>query len=63
MGIRMLVIYTLPIGLLASGPLIESFGFRVMATVYCLFGFTFTLLIAVRWRGHVWRSAAPANAR
>ena len=63
MGIRMLVIYTLPIGLLASGPLIESFGFRAMATVYCLFGLAFTLLIAVRWRGHVWRPAAPANAR
>ena len=59
----MLVIYTLPIGLLASGPLIESFGFRAMATVYCLFGLAFTLLIAVRWRGHVWRPAAPANAR
>lgn len=63
MSIRMLVIYSLPVGLLASGPLIESFGFRAMATVYCLFGLAFTLLIAVRWRAHVWRSAAPANAR
>jgi len=63
MSIRMLVIYSLPVGLLASGPLIETFGFRAMATVYCLFGLAFTLLIAVRWRAHVWRSSAPANAR
>jgi Na+/melibiose symporter-like transporter len=61
MGIRMLVIYTLPIGLLASGPLIEHFGFRVMAAAYCITGLAFTLLIALRWRAHVWRSGAPAN--
>jgi len=63
MGIRMLVIYTLPIGLLASGPLIAHFGFRVMAAAYCVTGLIFTLLIAVRWHDHVWRAGAPANAR
>ena len=63
MGIRMLVIYTLPIGLLASGPLIERFGFRAMASAYCLIGLAFTLLIAVHWRDHVWYSGAPANSR
>jgi hypothetical protein len=63
MGIRMLVIYTLPIGLLASGPLIEHFGFRTMATAYCVFGLAFTLLIARHWRAHIWRSGAPANTR
>jgi hypothetical protein len=61
MGIRMLVIYTLPIGLLASGPLIEHFGFRAMAAAYCITGLAFTVLIALRWRAHVWRSGAPAN--
>jgi len=63
MGIRMLVIYTLPIGLLASGPLIGHFGFRAMATGYCVIGLAFTLLIALRWRAHIWRSGAPANTQ
>ena len=63
MGIRMLAIYTLPIGLLAAGPLIEHFGFRAVATVYCLTGLALTLWIGVRWRDHLWRSGAPANLR
>lgn len=63
MGIRMLVIYTLPIGLLASGPLIGYFGFRAMAAGYCIVGLAFTLLIAVRWRAHIWRPGAPANTQ
>ena len=63
MGIRMLAIYTLPIGLLLSGPLISHWGFQAMATAYCTIGLALTLWIAVRWRAHVWRSNAPANAR
>jgi Na+/melibiose symporter-like transporter len=61
MGIRMLAIYTLPLGLLAAGPLIEHFGFRAMASGYCLTGLALTLWIGVRWHHHVWHSAAPAN--
>lgn len=61
MGIRMLAIYTLPLGLLASGPLIEHFGFRAMATAYCMVGLVLTLWIGIRWHRHVWYSAAPAN--
>jgi predicted MFS family arabinose efflux permease len=61
MGIRMLAIYGLPIGLLVSGPLITRFGYPAMATLYCIVGFGFTLLIAVRWRAHLWRRDAPAN--
>jgi Na+/melibiose symporter-like transporter len=61
MGIRMLAIYTLPLGLLASGPLIEHFGFRAMATAYCMVGLVLTLWIGIRWHRHVWHSAAPAN--
>jgi len=63
MGIRMLAIYTLPIGLLLSGPLISHWGFQAMATAYCTIGLALTLSIAVRWRADVWRSNAPANAR
>ncbi len=61
MGIRMLAIYTLPLGLLASGPLIERFGFRAMASAYCLAGLALTLWIGLRWRRHIWHCAAPAN--
>ena len=61
LGVRMLAIYTLPLGLLASGPLIENFGFRAMGSGYCLAGLALTLLIGMRWHRHIWHSAAPAN--
>ncbi len=61
MGIRMLAIYGLPIGLLVSGPLIARFGYPATATLYCIVGLAFLLLIAVRWRAHLWRRDAPAN--
>jgi hypothetical protein len=50
MGVRMLVIYSLPLGLLAAGALIERIGFPATATLYSLVGLTFTLIIALRWR-------------
>jgi hypothetical protein len=63
MGIRMLAVYGLPIGLLISGPLIGSFGYPATAMLYCAIGLAITLLIAVRWRAHLWRLEAPANTR
>lgn len=63
MGIRMLAIYGNLPGLLLSGPLIARFGYPFTATLYCAIGLAFTLLVAVRWRAHLWRSNAPANAR
>jgi Na+/melibiose symporter-like transporter len=63
MGIRMLAIYGNLPGLLISGPLIARFGYPVTATLYCLLGLAFTLLIGVRWRTHLWRRDAPANRR
>jgi len=62
MGIRMFAIYALPIGLLAAGPLITHIGYQAMAALYCLFGMAVTLLIALRWRAHLWHADAPANA-
>lgn len=62
MGIRVLAIYGVPIGLMISGPLIGGFGYPATATLYCAIGLVFTLLIAVRWRAHIWRLKAPANA-
>src|SRR5262245_59617752 len=50
MGVRMLVIYSLPLGLLAAGTLIDRIGFPATATLYSVIGLLFTLLIALRWR-------------
>jgi len=63
MGIRMLAIYGNLPGLLISGPLIASYGYPATATLYCAIGLVFTLLIAVRWRAHLWRRGALTNAR
>jgi MFS family permease len=62
MGIRMLAIYGNLPGLLLSGPLISRFGYPVTATLYCIFGLTLMLLIVARWRTHLWRREALANA-
>jgi len=63
MGIRMLAIYGNLPGLLIFAPLVSRYGYPVTASLYCLFGLTFTLFIAIRWRAQLWRLAAPANAR
>jgi predicted MFS family arabinose efflux permease len=63
MGIRMLAIYGNLPGLLIAGPLIANFGYPLTATLYCLFGLTFTWLIAIRWRTHLWHADALANVR
>ena len=62
LGLRMLAIYGLPMGLLASGPLIETFGYANTATAYGVFGLLATALILWRWYAHVWRPDVPANA-
>jgi predicted MFS family arabinose efflux permease len=63
MGLRMLAIYGLPVGLMMAGPLIPRIGFRATATMYALVGLAFILVIALRWREHLWRRDAPANRR
>jgi MFS family permease len=61
MGVRMLAIYSLPLGLLAAGVLIERAGFRATATLYALVGLIFTVLMATWWRSQLWRSPGPAD--
>ena len=63
MGVRMLAIYSLPLGLLASGVLIERVGYHTTATLYAVAGLLFTGLIALKWRADLWRADMPANAR
>ena len=56
MGVRMLAIYSLPLGLLAAGALIGLIGFRATASLYAVLGLAFTVLIAVRWRASLWQA-------
>jgi len=63
MGVRMLAIYGLPVGLLASGALIDLVGFRSTITASALIGLASVALIAVRWHVELWPLQAPANAR
>ena len=62
MGVRMLAIYSLPVGLLVAGGLIGWIGFRATASLYAVVGLAFTVLIALRWRESLWRSPSLAEA-
>jgi predicted MFS family arabinose efflux permease len=62
MGVRILAIYSLPVGLIAAGWLIERIGFAAMASTYALFGLAMVLVLAARFHGDLWRVEAPANA-
>lgn len=50
MGVRLLAIYSLPVGLLLAGALIERIGFATTATTYAAAGLVLTVVIAARWR-------------
>jgi predicted MFS family arabinose efflux permease len=50
MGVRMLAVYSLPIGLMTAGWLISNIGYTPMVTLYSAFGIAATLLIAGFWR-------------
>ena len=63
MGVRMMVIYGLPPGLLAAGSLIDVIGYSATGSLYAAAGFIAMLAIAVLWRADLWPSHAPANAR
>src|SRR5262249_28439787 len=47
MGVRMMAIYTLPVGLLIAGALIERIGFAATATLYASLGLACTIVIAL----------------
>ncbi|WP_159996963.1 MFS transporter [Roseomonas sp. 18066] len=61
MGMRTLAIYGLPVGLLASGPLIGGIGFPATTALYGGVGMLATLAVLVFWRRHLWPEAAPGN--
>jgi Na+/melibiose symporter-like transporter len=62
MGARMLAIYTLPLGLLAAGPIVAAVGFRALVVLYVGIGLTLVAGIALAWRGELLAPGAPANA-
>jgi SNF family Na+-dependent transporter len=63
MGVRMMVIYGLPLGLLAAGSLIDLIGYSAMGTLYAASGLLSMTAIALHWRADLWPIHAPANAR
>ena len=63
MGVRMMVIYGLPLGLMAAGSLIDTIGFAATGTLYAMAGMALMLTIILHWRADLWSEHAPANAR
>jgi MFS family permease len=62
MGVRSLCVYGLPIGLIASGALIERIGYPLTVTSLAAVGLAFTVLIGIKWRAAMWRRARPVTA-
>jgi MFS family permease len=56
MGVRTLAVYGLPLGLMASGALVQRIGFPFTVTLYCAAGLVITALIGLRWRASLWRA-------
>ncbi len=63
MGVRMLAIYSLPLGLLAAGALIDEIGFAATGTLYAATGLALMLTIVLHWRADLWHVHAPANVK
>lgn len=62
MGVRMLAIYTLPLGLLIAGSLIPRLGYHTTALIFVLTGLALAVQIAVTWRADLIRRDAIGNA-
>jgi len=62
MGVRMMVIYGLPLGLLAAGSLIDLVGYSATGTLYAATGFIAMMAIALHWRSDLWPLHAAANS-
>jgi MFS family permease len=54
MGVRMLAVYALPLGLMASGVVIDQFSFPTMVALYSVVGLAVGLVIAVVSRRALW---------
>jgi predicted MFS family arabinose efflux permease len=63
MGVRMLAVYGLPLGLLASGACIERLGYRLTISALSAIGLFFTILIGLRWRASLWQRRRRLSLR
>jgi len=61
MGIRMLAIWGLPLGLVASGPIIAGAGFAATTVIYGGLGLAATIAIGYRWQHALWLRTSAAN--
>ena len=50
MGVRMLMVYGLPLGLIAASVLIDEYGFAAMTSTYAVIGIALTGLIGIKCR-------------
>jgi len=55
MGVRTLAVYGMPLGLIASGALIERIGYPLTISAAAAVGLVFTLFIGIRWRASLWQ--------
>ena len=62
MGVRMLAIYTLPLGLMAAGALIPLVVYQTTGLLYVVIGLVLTLAIGAAWRNELLPRGALANA-
>ena len=62
MGLRMMAIYTLPIGLLIAGAMIPRIGYVLTTTIMLLGGPVFTGACATIWRRDLLPRDAPGNS-
>ena len=62
MGMRSLAVWGLPLGLLATGPLIAHVGFAATTAIYGTLGISAMVVIGVRCRRALWDRAAVANS-
>ena len=54
LGVRMMAIYSLPLGLLAAGVLIGWIGYPATVALYAVVGLVLTIVSAVYWRAYLW---------
>jgi predicted MFS family arabinose efflux permease len=62
LGVRMLAIYSLPLGLLIAGAMIERIGFRWTGSLFAGIGLLLTVLSAMKWRHDLLHSETSENA-
>jgi MFS family permease len=63
LGVRMLAIYSLPLGLLIAGMLVERIGFRWTASLFACTGLFFNIVIGLKWLTSLRRDDIAARER